>query len=91
MVRDWQSGGFDLGKTGMTDHTRFHRLIMLVGLVYLWVVSVGRWLVKRGYRTLLDAGSSHDWQSSLCTLAGAWPNRQRTFDQPMPVFWFVYV
>lgn len=91
MFRDWHSGGFDLGKTGITDHARFHRLIILVSLVYLWFVSVGRWLVKRGYRTLLDAGPSDAWQLSLFTLAVAWQNRLRTFDRPMPVFWFVYM
>ncbi len=91
MFRDWQSGGFELGKTGITDHDHFDRLILLVCLVYLWFVSVGRWLVKRGYRTLLDAGPSKAWQQSLFTLAVAWQNRLRTFDQPMPVFWFVYM
>jgi DDE family transposase len=91
MFRDWQSGGFDLGKTRITNHDRFDRLIILVCLVYLGFVSVGRWLVKRGYRTLLDAGASDAWQQSLFSLAIAWQNRLRTFDQPMPVFWFVYM
>ena len=90
LFRDWQSGGFELGKTGITNHDRFDRLIILVCLVYLWFVSIGRWLVKRGYRTLLDAGASEAWQQSLFTLAVAWQNRLRTFDQSMPVFWFVY-
>lgn len=90
MFRDWQSGGFDLGKTAITDRDRFHRLIILVCLVYLWFVSVGRWLVKRGYRHLLDAGPSDSWQRSLFTLAVGWQNRCRTFDQAMPIFWFVY-
>jgi hypothetical protein len=91
MFRDWQSGGFELGKTGITNHERFDRLIVLVCLVYLWFVSIGRWLVKRGYRTLLDAGASDAWQQSLFTLAVAWQNRLRTFDQPMRVFWFIYI
>jgi hypothetical protein len=91
MFRDWQSGGFDLGKTAITNPVRFHRLIILVCLVYLWFVSVGRWIVKRGYRTLLDAGSSTAWQQSLFTLAVAWQNRLRTFDRPLPVFWFLYM
>ena len=92
MFRDWQSGGFELGKTGITNHDRFARLIILVCLVYLWFVSIGRWLVKRGYRTLLDAGASDAWQQSLFTLAVAWQNRLRTFDQPMPrVLVCVYV
>jgi hypothetical protein len=91
MFRDWQSGGFDLGKTAITNPVRFHRLIILVCLVYLWFVSVGRWIVKRGYRTLLDAGPSTAWQQSLFTLAVAWQNRLRTFDRPLPVFWFLYM
>ena len=91
MFRDWQSGGFELGKTGITKHERFDRLIVLVCLVYLWFVSIGRWIVKRGYRALLDAGASDAWQQSLFSLAVAWQNRLRTFDQPMRVFWFVYI
>jgi len=91
LFRDWQSGGFALGKTGITNHERFERLIILVWLVSLWFVSIGRWLVKRGYRTLLDAGASNAWQQSLFTLAVSWQNRLRSFDQSMPVFWFVYL
>jgi len=91
MFRDWQSGGFELGKTGISDRERFARLLILVCLVYVWFVSIGRWLVKRGYRALLDAGASDAWQQSLFSLAVAWQNRLRTFDQPMRVFWFVYL
>jgi len=91
MFRDWQSGGFDLGKTGITNHDRFDRLIILVCLVYLWFVSIGRWLVKRGYRTLLDAGASDAWEQSLFSLAVAWQNRLRSFEQPLRVLWFVYI
>jgi hypothetical protein len=61
-----------------------------VCLVYLWFVSIGRWLVKRGYRALLDGGSAHAWEQSLSGLAVAWQNRLRTFDQQMGVFWFIY-
>jgi hypothetical protein len=91
MFRDWQSGGFELGKTGISDRDRFARLLILVCLVYVWFVSIGRWLVKRGYRALLDAGTSARWQHSLFSLAIAWQNRLRSLDQPMPVFWFVYI
>jgi hypothetical protein len=91
MFRDWQSGGFELGTSAITDHSRFHRLIILVCLVYLWFVSIGRWLVKRGERQLLDAGPSRAWQQSLFSLAVAWQNRLRTFDRQLPVLWFVYL
>ena len=30
LFRDWQSGGFELGKTAITNHERFDRLILLV-------------------------------------------------------------
>jgi hypothetical protein len=33
MFRDWQSGGFELGKTGISKHDRFARLIILVCVV----------------------------------------------------------
>ena len=91
LFRDWQSGGFELGTSAISDRERFARLLILVCLVYVWFVSIGRWLVKKGYRALLDAGASDCWQQSLFSLAVAWQNRLRTFDQPMRVFWFVYI
>ena len=90
LSRDGQSHRFARGTSAITDPERFHRLIVLVCLVYLWFLSVGRGLVKRGYRTLIDAGASHAWHLSLCTLAVAWQHRLRTFEQPMPVFWLLY-
>jgi hypothetical protein len=91
MFRDWQSGGFELGKSAISDRERFARLLILVCLVYVWFVSIGRWVVKKGYRALLDAGASNAWQQSLFSLAVAWQNRLRSLDQPMRVFWFVYI
>ena len=91
LFRDWQSGGFELGKSAISDRARFARLLILVCLVYVWFVSIGRWLVKRGYRVLLDAGASDGWRQSLFSLAVAWQNRLRSLDQPMRVFWFVYI
>jgi hypothetical protein len=91
LFRDWQSSGFGLQKSGISDGERFTRLLVLVCLVYLWFVSVGRWLVKRGYRCLIDAGPADDWQWSLFTLAVAWQNRLHSFAQQLPVFWKVYL
>jgi hypothetical protein len=90
LFRDWQRGGFELGTSALRDHARFSRLLVLICLVYIWFVSVGRWLVKRGYRTRIDAGPSSAWQLSLFSLAIAWQNRLRSFNQQMPVFWLIY-
>jgi hypothetical protein len=91
LFRDWQSSGFGLHKSGISDPERFARLLILVCLVYLWFVSVGRWLVKRGYRCLIDAGPADAWQWSLFSLAVAWQNRLQSFSQQMPVFWKLYL
>jgi len=48
MFRDWQSGGFELGTRAISDRDRFTRLLILLCLVYVWFVSIGRWLVKKG-------------------------------------------
>lgn len=90
LFRDWQSSGFGLDTSGIRDHERFTRLLVLVSLVYVWFVSVGRWLVKRGYRSVIDAGPATRWQSSLFSLALAWQNRLRSLERQMPVFWKLY-
>lgn len=90
MFRDWQSGGFELGKSAIQDRERFFRLILLVCLIYLWFVCVGRWLVKRSNRLLVDTGTSHAWHRRLFRMAVAWQNRCRTFDQSFPLVWVLY-
>lgn len=90
MFRDRQSGSFALGKTAISDPARYHRLILLVCLVYLWFVSLGRWVVKRGYRRHVDTGPSDAWHRSLFTLAVVWQHQGQTYQQPLAVFWFVY-
>lgn len=91
LFRDWQSSGFELHKSGIREHERFSRLLVLVCLVYVWFVSVGRWLVKRGYRCLIDAGSAERWQWSLFSLAVCWQRRLESFAQQMAVFWKLYL
>ncbi len=56
VFRDWQSGGFHLDQSGLTDTKRVVRLLLVLALAYLWLVSVGRWVVKRGYRHIIDDG-----------------------------------
>jgi hypothetical protein len=70
--RDWQSGGFQLDKSGIEDRERLERLLIPLLIAYIWLVSVGRWVVKRGYRRLIDHGAGRAWRYSLFQLGVGW-------------------
>lgn len=65
VFRDWQSGGFHLDQSGITERARFARLLLPLVIAYLWLVSVGRWVVKRGYRSRIDDGPPRKWKDRL--------------------------
>jgi hypothetical protein len=39
--RDWQSGGFHLDRSGLTDRAHFERLLLPLVIAYLWLLSIG--------------------------------------------------
>lgn len=90
VFRDWKSGGFHLDQCGITHTARVVRLLILLALAYLWLVSVGRWVVKRGYRHRIDDGSSRSWHFSLFQLGVGWMERLRSIPQPLPVLLYLY-
>ena len=90
-VRDWQSGGFQLDKSGIEDRERLARLLIPVLLAYLWLVSIGRWVVKRGYRRLIDHGAGRAWRYSLFQLGVGWLERLRSYHRLPPVILYLYV
>ena len=59
LFRDCESGGFDLGRTGLWHGARLARLLIGIALAYIWLVSLGRWVVKRGYRLPVDEPLAH--------------------------------
>ena len=90
VFRDWQSGGFHLDQCGMEDRTRVVRLLIVLALGYLWLISVGRWVVKKGYRKLIDDGSRRSWHFSLFQLGVGWMERLHSFTLPLPLILSVY-
>lgn len=90
MFRDCQSGGFHLDRCGLPDTARVVQLLLVVALAYLWLVSVGRWVVKKGYRRLIDSGSAHQWQFSLFQLGVGWMHRLHSFTRSLPLLFYVY-
>jgi DDE family transposase len=91
VFRAWQSGGFHLDKSGLTDRQRFARLLIPLLIAYLWFISVGRWVVKRGYRLLIDNGESHHWQFSLFKLGIGWKDHLLSQGCPFPSLLCLYI
>lgn len=54
MFSDFKSRGFHLEKTNLRHADRIDRLILLVALVYVWLMFLGHWLIKRGWRRVID-------------------------------------
>jgi hypothetical protein len=90
VFRDWQSGGFHLDQCGMEDRERVARLLIVLAISYLWLVSVGRWVVKKGYRTLIDDGTRRNWHFSLFQLGVGWMERLHSFALPLPLILYLY-
>jgi hypothetical protein len=88
---DWQSGGFHLDRSGVTDRNRFERLLLPLVIAYLWLVSLGRWVVKRGYRRLIDDGTARNWHYSLFQWGVGWKERLQSFTQALPVVLYLYL
>lgn len=91
VFRDWQSGGFHLDDSGIEDRERFARLLLPLVLAYLWLVAVGRWVVKRGYRRLVDDGPARSWKYSLFQMGIAWKERMGSYTQAIPVLLKLYL
>ena len=89
--RDWQSGGFHLDQTGIEDRDRVARLLIPVLIAYIWIVSLGRWVVKRGYRRLIDHGAARAWRYSLFQLGVGGLARLQSYHRLPPVILYLYV
>ena len=91
VFRDWQSGGFHLDRSGIVDRERFARLLLPLVIAYVWFVSVGRWVVKKGYRKLIDDGEAQSWKYSLFQLGVGWKERLASYTQAIPVLLYIYL
>ncbi len=91
IVRDWQRGGVHRDDRGITDRDRFARLFLPMVIAYLWLVAVGRWVVKRGYRKLVDDGPARSWKYRLFQIGVAWKDRMNSYTQSIPVLLTLYL
>jgi hypothetical protein len=57
---DWQEGTFHLHQTRLYKPEKLSRLVLGLSLVYVWLVSVASYVVKRGWRSLVDRTDRRD-------------------------------
>jgi hypothetical protein len=91
VFRDWQSGGFHLDHSGVSDRERFARLLVPLVIAYLWLIALGRWVVKRGYRNLVDDGPARSWKYSLFQIGLAWKERMGAYTLAIPLVLVLYL
>jgi hypothetical protein len=91
VFRDWQSGGFHLDRCGITHRDPVARLLLPLAIAYLWLVSLGRWVVKKGYRCLIDDGTARTWHFSLFQLGVGWKERLASYTLAIPVLLHIYL
>jgi hypothetical protein len=60
MYGDMKGHGFDLEATHLKDAARISRLFLGICIVFVWLITLGSWVVKRGYRHLVDHRSRRD-------------------------------
>lgn len=90
LFRDWQSGGFHLEASGLQHAARLERLLLVLVVAYVLFVSVGRWVVKRGWRRQIDDGGARQWHYSLFQLGVGWLEHQQARGQPFPIMLCLY-
>lgn len=88
--RDWQSGGFHLDRTGIQDRHRLAQVLIPLLIAYVWLVSLGRWVVKRGYRRLIDHGAPRAWRYSLFQLGVGWLEHLASYHRLPPMLLYLY-
>lgn len=60
MYGDLKGHGFDLEATHLNDADRIARLVLAACLTFVWLITLGTWVVKRGFRHLVDRKDRRD-------------------------------
>jgi hypothetical protein len=60
MYGDMKGHGFDMEATHLDDEARISRLILGVAIAFVWLITLGSWVVKNGLRHFVDHKSRRD-------------------------------
>ena len=89
MFGDMKGHGFDLEATHLADADRISRLVLAVCITFVWMITLGSWVVKRGFRHFLDHKSRRD--KSYFRLGWDWIERCLRLNQPVPIRFHPYL
>jgi hypothetical protein len=90
LVGDCQSRGFAVDQSGLVHADRLERLLLGVALAYVLLVSIGRWVVKRGWRHRVDDGAPRRWKLSLFQIGVSWLEHRRNSPEPIRGLFYLY-
>lgn len=82
MFGDMKGHGFDVEATHLRHFLRLSRLVLAVCWVYVWLVSLGTWVIQQGLRATVDRSDRRDL--SVMRLGGDYLERCLTLDDPIP-------
>ena len=78
---DLKGHGFDLEATHLKDAARISRLILGFCILFVWLITLGSWVVKRGYRHFVDHKSRRD--KSYFRIGWDWVERCLGLNRPI--------
>lgn len=82
MYGDLKGHGFDLEATHLDDEARIERLVLGLCLTFGWLVALGSWVIKHGYRHFVDHKSRRD--KSYFRIGWDWLARCLRLGDPFP-------
>lgn len=82
MYGDMKGHGFDLEATHLDHPDRISRLFLAVCITFVWLISLGSWVVKRGLRHFVDHKSRRD--KSYFRIGWDWLERCLRLNLPIP-------
>jgi hypothetical protein len=89
MFGDMKGHGFSLEATHLDDLQRLSRLVFAVCFAFSWLISLGSWVVKNGYRHFIDHKSRRD--KSYFRIGWDWAERCIRLDHPVPIRFTPYL
>jgi hypothetical protein len=81
MYGDLKGHGFDLEATHLNDVDRISRLVFAACLTFVWLITLGSWVVKRGFRHFVDRKDRRD--KSYFRIGWDWIEDCLRLDRPL--------
>jgi len=86
--RDLKEQGFHLDKSHLPFPDRLSRLILVIVLCYIWLMQLGTWVVKVGWRRLIDCAKERSL--SYFQLGLRWLERLSVFNRRLSLSFHFY-